>query len=63
MMPNTVATWYPTSSEPRTAAGADSATNTGTTTTDTPMVRPSSSRATSSMDTESDVAPNSANTA
>ena len=49
--------------EARTRAGADSATNTGTTTTDTPMVRPSSSRATSSMGTESDIAPNSANTA
>jgi hypothetical protein len=40
MMPNTVAIWYPTSSEPRTAAGADSETNTGTTTTGTPIVRP-----------------------
>ena len=48
MIPVTVATWYITSSEPRMRCGADSAMNTGATTTDTPMVRPSSSRATTS---------------
>ena len=46
MIPVTVATWYITSSEPRMRWGADSAMNTGATTTETPMVRPSSSRAT-----------------
>ncbi|BCW36259.1 hypothetical protein StoSoilA2_23150 [Arthrobacter sp. StoSoilA2] len=56
MMPKTVATWYATSRAPRTFAGADSATNTGTTTTEMPMVRPSSSRAMSSVGTSLDMA-------
>ena len=51
MIPITVATWYSTSRAPRTLVAADSATNTGTTTTDTPMVRPSRSRATISEGT------------
>ena len=65
MMPTTVATWYGDQQRAAdTLAGANSATYTGTTTTDTPMVRPSSSRATtSSIGTDTDNALISANAA
>ena len=63
MMPSTVATWYVTSSEPRSRAGADSAMNTGITVADSPIVMPSNIRAAISHGIDTDAAASSENTA